>query len=66
MNPIIYEPTGAALEYADLALNHYHCCSHGCVYCFAPSCLFKKRDDFYGDILMAKDWLKRTKKMPKE
>jgi DNA repair photolyase len=30
----IYKSTGEALEYADLSLNLYAGCSHGCTYCF--------------------------------
>lgn len=32
----IYEPTGRAREYSDLALNLYQGCAHACDYCFAP------------------------------
>jgi protein gp37 len=35
MNNPIYQPKGAALEYADLALNIYTECPHGCWYCYA-------------------------------
>lgn len=44
--PIIYEPRGAAREYAALAANLYSGCSHGCKYCYAPMATFKKRDAF--------------------
>ena len=30
----IYQPTGRAREYADLAINIYEGCPHGCLYCF--------------------------------
>lgn len=45
MKPI-YKPSGAALEYGDLALNIYTGCNHGCFYCFAPNVLHKTREDF--------------------
>lgn len=46
MKPPIYKPSGAALEYGDLALNIYTGCNHGCYYCFAPNVLHKTREDF--------------------
>ena len=44
---IIYEPKGAAREYAALALNIYTTCSHGCKYCYAPKVLRKTREEFF-------------------
>lgn len=44
---IIYEPRGKAGEYAPLAANLYKGCSHNCVYCYAPSATFKKREIFH-------------------
>jgi hypothetical protein len=38
---VIYEPQGAALEYAELAANLYRGCSHACRFCYAPSVLRK-------------------------
>jgi len=38
---IIYEPQGMALEYSELAANLYRGCSHGCLFCYAPSVLRK-------------------------
>lgn len=46
----IYEPKGAAREYAELACNLYAGCSHGCLYCYAPGCLWKTRETFRTDI----------------
>jgi len=34
---LIYEPRGPAREYAELALNLYKGCTHGCKYCYAPN-----------------------------
>lgn len=39
--PVIYEPKGMALEYAELAANLYRGCSHACKFCYAPSVLRK-------------------------
>lgn len=44
---VIYRPKGRADEYAVLATNPYSTCTHGCVYCFAPSTLHVLRDSFY-------------------
>ncbi len=34
---VIYEPRGAALEYAPLALNLYNGCAFACIYCYVPA-----------------------------
>jgi DNA repair photolyase len=44
---IIYEPSGRAKEYGDLALNIYTGCNFGCKYCFAPLILKKDRETFH-------------------
>ena len=44
---VIYKPKGKALEYAPLAANYYSGCSHGCVYCYAPTVRHMKRDEFH-------------------
>jgi len=50
MKPPIYEPSGKAKEYGDLALNIYTGCNHGCYYCFAPNVLHKTKEAFSTDI----------------
>jgi len=44
---VIYEPKGKAKEYADLAVNLYNGCSHGCEYCYAPAVMHKTKEDFF-------------------
>jgi DNA repair photolyase len=43
----IYEPTGAAKEYAPLALSLYRGCTFSCSYCFCPSVLRMSRKAFH-------------------
>lgn len=47
MSNYIYEPSGRAREYAALAINTYLSCGHGCLYCYAPLALHKKREVFH-------------------
>lgn len=42
----LYEPNGAAREYAALAFNMYKGCVHSCTYCYAPNATFRKREAF--------------------
>lgn len=44
---VIYQPKGAALEYAPLAANLYRGCTHGCRYCYAPAVLRLKPEAFW-------------------
>ena len=43
---MIYEPKGAAREYAARACNIYAGCDHGCAYCYAPDVTHRERDQF--------------------
>ena len=43
----IYEPSGAALEYAPLSVNLFTGCAHGCKYCYAPGVLRMDREKFH-------------------
>lgn len=44
---VIYEPKGRAREYAPLACNLYVGCTHGCKYCYAPSCMHKSPEEWH-------------------
>ncbi|HOX08169.1 MAG TPA: radical SAM protein [Planctomycetota bacterium] len=44
---VIYEPSGRAREYAELATNPYAGCVHGCRYCYAPLAMRKHRAEFH-------------------
>ncbi len=46
MKAPIYEPSGKAREYADLAVNLYTGCTNGCDYCYAPAVLRTTREKF--------------------
>lgn len=46
---VIYEPKGRALEYSELACNLYMGCTHGCRYCFAPSCMRKTPEQWHSE-----------------
>lgn len=59
---VIYKPSGTAKEYGELALNLYTGCSHGCVYCYAPSVLCMKRDKFHNEVAPKKDIIERLTK----
>lgn len=43
---VVYEPRGMAREYAELAVNLYAGCGHGCDYCYAPGVLRMSREEF--------------------
>ena len=52
---VIYQPKGKAKEYCELAINLYRGCSHGCLYCYAPSATFRTYEDFTTNIVPRKD-----------
>jgi len=43
---VIYEPKGKAREYCERAVNLYRGCGMHCEYCYAPSALRMKREEF--------------------
>ena len=59
---VIYRPEGKAREYADLALNIYKGCTHGCLYCFGPAATHCKKDQYFSGAWPKKDILKRVKR----
>ena len=46
MATIIYEPSGKAREYSELAANLYTGCSHACKYCYCPSIMRKSLEEW--------------------
>jgi DNA repair photolyase len=46
MSTIIYEPSGKAREYSELAANFYTGCSHACKYCYCPAIMRKTLDQW--------------------
>jgi len=56
---VIYEPSGRAAEYADLAVNLYRGCGHACDYCYAPKVLRMAHREFWDNPKPRKDILKK-------
>lgn len=48
--PLIYQPHGAAREYAPLACNLYRGCTHGCTYCYVPGVLRADKGEFHAEV----------------
>ena len=63
---LIYEPKGKAREYAELALNLYVGCGHGCTYCYGPRTAHVSRERFHKEPRLKKDVLKRLASEAKE
>jgi len=59
---LIYKPRGRAHEYAPLALNIYKGCEHRCLYCFGPSALQSKRENYFNGPNPKKNVLNRLQK----
>ncbi len=47
MKSVIYETSGRAREYNELAINLFTGCGHGCQYCYAPFMLYMDRERFH-------------------
>ena len=64
MNNPIYKPKGKAGEYADLALNIYTSCNHGCNYCFAEKMhnRWHPNEPFGKDVKVREGIIEATKK----
>lgn len=60
--PIIYKPLGPAGEYAELAMNIYTGCTHGCRYCYAPSVVRKSKKQYFRAASPKKDVIRRLDK----
>jgi len=52
---LLYEPSGKAKEYADLAINLYKGCTHGCTYCFGAKTPWVSPDHYYSVASPKKD-----------
>ena len=58
---VIYKPKGKAGEYAELAVNPYIGCNHGCIYCYCPNMMRQDRADFHANIKPRKDYIEKLK-----
>jgi DNA repair photolyase len=58
----IYQPAGAALEYARLAANPYRGCGHACSYCYVPLVLKMKRPVFDAGAIPRDNYLTNLRK----
>ena len=61
MKPI-YQPSGAAREYCDWALNIYTGCPHRCAYCYCPKVLHCDKEQFFSQVEPRKNIVAEVKK----
>jgi DNA repair photolyase len=59
---VIYEPAGAAREYAPLAANLYWGCNHACEYCYVPAVLRRKPAEFHAEVRPRENILAKLEK----
>jgi len=60
--PVLYEPRGAALEYAALATNTYSACPFACRYCYVPAALRRRPEDYHKDAQPRKDYQRQLRR----
>lgn len=65
INPI-YQPSGAAREYGEWALNIFGGCPHRCHYCYVPGVLHKSPEEFYGHVEPRPGIIEATEKQLKK
>lgn len=60
--PVLYEPRGAALEYAALATNTYSACPFACRYCYVPAALRRRPEDYHKDAQPRRDYQRQLRR----